>query len=129
MAIQVLDPEQHGVLAPLISKRAWFTVSPHMGAKYAVMNVVELEPGEKNTPHSHSRSEDSIFVLTGSGWIHDLDTGESLPLQPGCLAVVPRGVRHAVEAGETGMKSVGGPVPPDLAILRAAGVEKADGSS
>ena len=121
--ILVLDPEVHGVLVPLISRRAWLTVSPHMGASYAVMNVVELEPGEKNTPHVHSSSEDSIFLLAGSGWVHDLDAGVSLALEAGSLAVVPAGVRRAVEAGEDGMRSVGGPVPPDFAMLRAAKVD------
>jgi quercetin dioxygenase-like cupin family protein len=87
------------------------------------MNVVVLAPGEKNDPHSHAASEDSMFLLSGSGWVHDLDAGERLPVESGCAIVIPSGVRHTVEAGSDGIVSVGGPVPPDHAMLRAMGVK------
>jgi len=120
--IRILDPAREGVPMPMIARRSALVVSPHMGANYAVMNVVELEPAEKNVPHLHSRSEDSLFILSGSGWAHDLDAETRLPLAAGCAVIVPPGVRHTVEAGPEGLKSIGGPVPPDLEMMRAMGL-------
>ena len=122
MSITIYDPEKDGINVTMIAKKAYLTVSPHMGARYAVMNVVELAPGEKNIPHIHVESEDSIFLLAGSGWINDIETGERLPIKAGCLVAVPVGLKHAVEAGDEGMKSIGGPVPPDYDMLKAVGV-------
>ena len=123
MAIRILDPLADGAPMPMISRQARLVISPHMGARYAVMNVVVLAPGEKNDPHSHAASEDSMFLLSGSGWVHDLDAGERLPVESGCAIVIPSGVRHTVEGGPDGIVSVGGPVPPDHAMLRAMGVK------
>lgn len=123
MAIRIIDPSVEGVPIPMISKQANLVVAPHMGARLAVMNLVHLEPGEKNQPHSHAESEDSIFLLAGSGWAHDLETGTTHAIEAGCAVLVPAGLRHAIEAGPEGMISVGGPVPPDWAMLRAAGVD------
>src|SRR3989442_3585947 len=67
MAIGILDPLADGVPMPMISRQARLVISPHMGARYAVMNVVILAPGEKNDPHIHVASEDSMFLLSGSG--------------------------------------------------------------
>lgn len=120
--VRVLDPQRDGVPMPMIARRSWLVVSPHMGAERAVMNLVELAAGERNVPHVHEASEDSLFVLEGSGWAYDLDDGTRLPLAPGCALVVPPGVRHIVEAGAGGLRSVGGPVPPDRAMLRAMGI-------
>lgn len=121
--IRIFEPTRDGIHMPMIARRSWLVVSPHMGAQYAVMNVVELDPGEKNVPHVHALSEDSLFILSGSGWAHDLDAGQRLPLRAGCAVVVPAGIRHTIEAGADGLKSVGGPVPPDLDMLRAMGVK------
>src|SRR3989440_4314276 len=77
MAIRILDPLADGVPMPMISRQARLVISPHMGARYAVMNVVILAPGEKNDPHIHVASEDSMYLLSGSGWVHDLDAGRS----------------------------------------------------
>jgi quercetin dioxygenase-like cupin family protein len=121
-SLRVFDPLQDGIPMPMIARRSWLVIAPHTGARYAVMNLVELEPGEKNTPHIHPASEDSLFVLCGSGWAHNLDTGERLALDAACALVVPPGVRHVVEAGPTGLRSIGGPVPPDVGMLRAMGV-------
>ncbi|MDR7481424.1 MAG: cupin domain-containing protein [Armatimonadota bacterium] len=121
-AVRIFDPMRHGVPMPMIARRSWLVIGPHTGARYAVMNLVELEPGEMNTPHVHPASEDSLFVLRGSGWAHNLDTGERLALHAACALVVPPGVRHAVEAGPAGLHSIGGPVPPDVGMLEAMGL-------
>lgn len=85
------------------------------------MNHVVLEAGEANVPHTHASSEDTIFVLEGRGVVRDFTHDVVLPVEAGCVIHVPEGIQHAV-AAETRMVSVGGPCPPDLAMLRATGV-------
>ena len=45
MAIHILDPLADGVPMPMISRQARLVISPHVGARYAVMNVIILAPG------------------------------------------------------------------------------------
>src|SRR2546426_8061934 len=106
MAIRILDPLADGVPMPMISRQARLVISPHMGARYAVMNVVILAPGEKNDPHMHVASEDSMFLLSGSGWAHDLDAGERLPDEACCAILIPPRQRHTVEGAAQGLMSV-----------------------
>src|SRR5437879_12010366 len=96
MAIHILDPLADGVPMPMISRQARLVISPHMGARYAVMNVVILAPGEKNDPHMHVASEDSMFLLSGSGWVHELYAGERIPDEAGFVIVIIPGVRPPV---------------------------------
>jgi len=123
MPVFVFGVEEHGVPLPLISRQARLVVWPGSGAQVASMNHVVLEPGEANVPHAHAESEDTIFVLEGRGSVRDFTHDLLLPVEAGCVIHVPEGVRHAV-AAETRMVSVGGPCPPDLAMLRATGVLK-----
>src|SRR3989442_13819459 len=121
MAIRILDPLTDGVPMAMITRQARLVISPHMGARYAVMNVVILAPGENNDPHMHVASEYSMFLLSGSGWVHDLDAGARLPVEAGCALLIPPGQRHTVGEGPQGVMSVDGPVPPDHSMLRALG--------
>ena len=123
MPVRVFDAATDGVPLPLISRQARLIVWPGSGAKIASMNRVVLEPGEANVPHTHAESEDTIFVIEGRGSVRDFDHDLVLPVDAGCVIHVPEGIKHAVSA-ETRMVSVGGPCPPDLAMLRATGVLK-----
>lgn len=122
MPIRIFSTEA-GIPLPLIAQNARLVVGPHSDAHQAVMNWVALQPGESNKPHLHAESEDTIFVLAGDGVVRNFDTGQVHVIPPRSAVYVPVGVRHAVEAGPQGMVSVGGPVPPDLAMLRAAGFD------
>jgi quercetin dioxygenase-like cupin family protein len=119
--IRVFDPTREGVAMPMISRQARLVVWPGVGANQAQMNYVILEPRESNVPHRHERSEDTIFVVEGHGIITNLDTGRVQAMGAGCIVHVPPGVRHAVTA-RTRMLSVGGPCPPDEAMLRRSGL-------
>jgi gentisate 1,2-dioxygenase len=122
MAIRVFHRDNPSLRLPLISKDARFIVWPGVDAWMANMNYVLLEPGEKNKRHSHSISEDTIFILKGEGTIHDYTNGISLPFEAGCVVHVPVGVEHAVEANRgVGITSVGGPSPADVPLLKAVG--------
>ena len=123
MPVRVFDAATDGVPLPLISRQARLIVWPGSGAKIASMNRVVLEQCEANVPHIHVESEDTIFVVEGSGSVRDFDNDLVLPVEAGSVIHVPEGIKHAVSA-ETRMLSVGGPCPPDLAMLRATGVLK-----
>ena len=106
---------------PMISSDARLVVWPGVGAHTANMNYVRLEPGEENRPHSHPVSEDTIVILSGRGSVDDLTNGETHEFQAGDVIHVPIGLEHRVKAdrGE-GVVSVGGPCPPDTAMLAVA---------
>ncbi|MDR5684426.1 MAG: cupin domain-containing protein [Armatimonadota bacterium] len=121
MPIRVFDPLRDGVPIPLIARQARLVVWPGNGARVASMNRVVLEPGEENVPHEHPESEDTIFIVEGTGVIQDLSAGIEHAIGAGCAVHVPPRVVHAVRAVER-MVSVGGPCPPDVALLRACGL-------
>jgi quercetin dioxygenase-like cupin family protein len=123
-AIRVFDPSREGVAVPMISRQARLVAWPGVGALQAQMNHVILEPRESNVPHRHERSEDTIFVVEGWGFVTDTDTGQTKRVESGCVVHVPAGVGHAVTA-ETRMVSVGGPCPPDEQMMRRSGLRPA----
>jgi quercetin dioxygenase-like cupin family protein len=106
---------------PMISSDARLVVWPGVGAHTANMNYVRLESGEENKPHSHPASEDTIVILSGRGSVDDLSNGDTHEFQAGDVIHVPIGLEHRVKAdrGE-GVVSVGGPCPPDTAMLAVA---------
>ncbi len=127
MAIRIFHRDKPSMRLPLVSKDARFVVWPGVGAQTANMNYVILEPGEANVPHTHARSEDTIFVLKGEGTVRDFDHDLALPFRAGQVIHIPPGTRHAVAADRgVSTASVGGPAPADHALLRAAGVKQAD---
>lgn len=123
MAIRVFHRDEATVSMPMIASDARLVVWPGVGAHTANMNYVRMNPGEANVPHAHGESEDSIFIVSGRGTIEDLDHGRVHEFTAGDVIHVPAGVRHAVRAdrGEP-VVSVGGPCPPDRAMLDALGV-------
>ncbi len=93
-----------------------------MGAWFANMNYVCLEPGKANTPHTQTRSEDTIFIVEDEGTIHDFTNGKNLAFHAGCAVHFPVGIKHAVAADKgVGIVSVGGPSPADVPLLKALG--------
>jgi quercetin dioxygenase-like cupin family protein len=119
--IRIFDPAREGVAVPMIGRQARLVAWPGAGARQAQMNYVVLEPGEANVPHRHEGSEDTIFVVEGRGTVTNTDTGAVQAVEAGCVVHVPAGIGHAVKA-ETRMVSVGGPCPPDEAMMRRSGL-------
>jgi quercetin dioxygenase-like cupin family protein len=106
---------------PMISSDARLVVFPGVGAHTANMNYVRLEPGEENVPHSHAESEDTIMILSGRGSVDDLTNDMTLQFEAGDVIHVPEGIEHRVKADRgSGVESVGGPCPPDRAMLAKA---------
>lgn len=122
MAIRLFNRESPTLRVPLISKDARFVIWPGTDAWSANLNYVLLEPGEANTPHVHTLSEDTIFILEGEGTAHDYTNDIHLPFRAGCAVHVPVGVEHAIAADRgVSVVSVGGPSPPDVPMLKKIG--------
>jgi quercetin dioxygenase-like cupin family protein len=110
--------------APFISSDARFVVWPGVGARGANMNYVVMEPGERNVAHAHSDSEDTIFIVDGFGTVDDLTNDTRQAFEAGDVVHVPPGVQHALCADRGArVVSVGGPCPPDWAMLDLLGFE------
>lgn len=107
-------------MVPLISQDARLIVWPGVGAMTANMNFVRMQPEERNTPHIHAQSEDTIFILEGCGSVEDLTNGRRLDFSRGQVVHIPAGIRHAVAADRgSPVMSVGGPSPADMAMVKA----------
>jgi quercetin dioxygenase-like cupin family protein len=126
MAIRVMHRDDQDVVRmTLIARDARLVVWPGVGASTANMNYVDMQPGERNVPHIHPESEDTIYILDGHGSIEDLDAGVRLEFTAGQAVHVPVGVRHAVAADRgTRIESVGGFCPADWSILGQLGYER-----
>jgi quercetin dioxygenase-like cupin family protein len=123
MAIRVFHRDRPDKLMPQIASDARLVVWPGVGAHEANMNFVVMRAGEKNVPHNHPYSEDTIFVLSGRGTIADLTNGRELEFEAGQAIHVPPGVEHQVRGDRgTDVVSVGGPCPADMEFLRATGL-------
>lgn len=103
---------------PMIASDARLVVWPGRGSQTANMNYVDMQPGERNVPHVHTGSEDTLYVITGSGTIEDIDNEIDLEFEAPCAIHVPVGIWHAVRADRsTRIESVGGPSPADWNML------------
>jgi quercetin dioxygenase-like cupin family protein len=119
MAIKVFHRDAPDKYMPMISNDARLVIWPGVGADFANMNYVVLEPGEENVPHAHTVSEDTIFILEGKGSVADLDNDTVLEFTAGDAVHVPPGVKHCVRADrDSRIVSVGGPCPPDPYLLK-----------
>jgi quercetin dioxygenase-like cupin family protein len=123
MAVRVFHRDSPNERLPMIASDARLVVWPGVGAHSANMNYVAMKPGEENVIHSHPESDDTIVILEGRGTVADVTNGFELEFEAGQVINVPPGVRHQVRADRgTPVVSVGGPCPPDMRMLRAAGV-------
>lgn len=121
MAIRRVHRDDVAPGVPQISADARLLIWPGAGAPYANMNWVRLEPGESNRPHRHAQSEDTIYILKGCGSVENLDTGTVHEFRAGDAVYVAPGVQHMVRADRgVPVISVGGPTPPDRAMLKHA---------
>lgn len=122
MAIHVFHRDEPDLMMPMIARDARLVVWPGNGSQTANMNYVDMQPGERNIPHVHPASEDTLYVVSGSGTIEDLDNGLALAFEAPCAVHVPVGVWHAVRADRRSrIESVGGPSPADWNMLLKVG--------
>ncbi len=123
MAIRVFHRDDATLRMPMIAKDARQIAWPGVGAWNATMGYVSMETDEANVPHIHSSSEDSIFIVEGSGSARDFDAGVEHRIFKGVAVHVPAGIKHAIYADRgQPIVSVGGPAPADLNLLQRLGV-------
>lgn len=124
MGIRIFHRDEPELKLPMIAKDARLVVWLGTGSRTANMNYVRMDAGEKNVPHAHDASEDTIFILSGRGSVEDLTNGRRYDIAAGQVVHVPAGVVHAVVAdkGEP-IESIGGPAPADIAMLKKMGVD------
>lgn len=124
MAIRIFHRDEPGLLMPMIAQDARLIVWLGSGSQTANMNYVDMQPGERNVPHAHPNSEDTIFIVDGEGTIEDLTHGITLEVREGQAVHVPAGIMHAVKADKgVHIESVGGPAPADVEMLKKLGVD------
>jgi quercetin dioxygenase-like cupin family protein len=108
----------------MIARDARLIVWLGNGSRTANMNFVDMQPGERNVPHNHPKSEDTIFIIAGRGTVEDLTNGLTFDIRAGQVVHVPVGIEHAVKADKgSNIVSVGGPAPADEQMLKRMGVE------
>ena len=118
MAINVFHIDEPDRMLPMIAKDARLIVWPGRGSQTANMNYVDMQPGERNIPHVHEGSEDTIYILDGKGTIEDLTNEVELEFAKGDVVHVPVGLMHAVKANlGSRVESCGGPAPTDWAMM------------
>ncbi|MGH9786928.1 MAG: cupin domain-containing protein [Terriglobia bacterium] len=80
------------------------------GALYTSAVLVRVPPRHRFPLHTHPRSEDCFFVLSGSGELVGAD--QSLPISESTVVWISVGVPHGVVAGPSGMFEIGFQSPP-----------------
>jgi quercetin dioxygenase-like cupin family protein len=120
--VDLFHRDRPDLMMPMIARDARLVVWAGRGSQTANMNYVDMQPGERNVPHVHAGSEDTLYVLNGQGTIEDLTNGLELPFEAPCVVHVPVGVMHAVKADRgSRVESVGGPAPADWNMLVKVG--------
>ena len=118
MAVRVFHIDKPDLMMPVIARDARLVVWAGRGSQIANMNYVDMQPGERNIPHVHPGSEDTLYVIDGSGTVEDLTNGVELRFEAPCVVHVPVGVWHAVKADRGHrIESVGGPAPADWTMM------------
>jgi mannose-6-phosphate isomerase-like protein (cupin superfamily) len=85
-----------------VSLKALITAETNSGI---AVNLVRLQPGGEITPHVHSTSTETFYILRGHGlsWIGE----EQLALEPGVCAYAPPQVMHSVcNTGDTELEAL-----------------------
>ncbi|ANT54273.1 cupin domain-containing protein [Mesorhizobium amorphae] len=70
----------------------WLVGEQEMPGSEQTFGVVTIYPGKRNALHSHPNCEELLFVMSGE--CDHLLGDEVIPLSPGSVIRIPRGVRH-----------------------------------
>jgi quercetin dioxygenase-like cupin family protein len=96
------------------------------GARHLSAVLVRLPPTREFAMHTHPRSEDCFFVLSGSG--EALEPGGRFPISAPSGVWIPTGCPHGLRAGSEGMLEVGFQSPADHTAVPFEGSLDAGGS-
>ena len=122
--VSVIDSAETRKPLPLVKGEgeAFAVLWPGNGAVLRSFHVIDLKSGDQTRDLSH-RHECVYFVEAGGGAIVDLSDLTARPLVEGAMVHIGPNDVYRLEAGSTGMRVIGGPVPvdPDLYELAAEG--------
>lgn len=95
--------------------RAFAVLWPGNGANYRTFNVIEMSSGDVTRDLVH-KAECIYYVETGAGVICDVNDSVAQELVEGSMIHIAPGDLYRLEAGNAGMRLIGGcvPVDPDL---------------
>lgn len=96
MSLDVLQPDTYHVNRDL-PRVAWTPASDDLH-----LNLVSLKPGEEIGEHVNQALDVVLTCLAGEGTLK-VD-GESIPLQPGTIAMIPRGANRRVVASDNALR-------------------------
>jgi quercetin dioxygenase-like cupin family protein len=101
-------------------------VGPRMGARHRTMCVAVLEPGSATVALSHP-GEAVWYVVEGAGQAVP-ERGDALPLDAGSMVHMGPGAAYSLHAaGDSSLRLVGGPSPPDPVLHGGAPAESPAG--
>jgi len=90
-------------------------LSPHNGATFRSFHLVTLHRNARTIVLSHT-SDCVYYVIGGTGAIADAASDTRFALDEGAMVHIDAGDSYRIEAGDAGLKVVGGPCPPDEAL-------------
>jgi mannose-6-phosphate isomerase-like protein (cupin superfamily) len=115
--VQVIDTASLNRELPIVQGggNSRVVIWPGDGAKYRSLQLLTLEPGAATIALRHP-SDCVYYVISGSGAVHDITSGEQFAVSEGSMVHIDRGDEYTIAAGEQAMQLVGGPCPPDDAL-------------
>ena len=123
MAVEVHANIQHRLSDPREVQRI-VLFDRETGAQNLSAVLVRLPGAQEFSLHTHPRSEDCFFVLSGDG--EALEPARRLPISAPVGVWIPRGHPHGLRAGPGGMLEVGFQSPADHTAVPFAGNPAAD---
>jgi mannose-6-phosphate isomerase-like protein (cupin superfamily) len=120
--VEILDGIHHRLRESTELQRI-VLLGAETGARYVSAVLVRVPAGHEFPLHTHPRSEDCFFVLSGSG--QAVEPGRSLPVSAPAAVWIPAGHPHGLVAGSAGMLEVGFQAPADPTAIPYDAGEKA----
>ena len=124
--VRVIDSKIGGHPLPIVigAGSAHAVLWPGNGAHYRTFHLIDLHPGDRTRDLSHA-SECIYYVERGNGTIRGLDDDTAQDLVEGSMIHIGTGDAYRIEAGDAGMRLIGGTVPVDPAFYELSQLEVA----
>ncbi|MGA7809842.1 hypothetical protein [Bradyrhizobium sp.] len=115
--VRVIDSAVDAPEIPIVrgEGNAKVVLSPHNGASFRSFQLVSLQQNACTIDLSHG-SDCVYYVIEGEGAIVGTEAGSRFDLAEGNMVHIDAGDGYRIEAGDGGIKVIGGPCPPDPAL-------------
>jgi mannose-6-phosphate isomerase-like protein (cupin superfamily) len=116
--VRVIDSAADCPQIPIIDGggNAKVVLWPGNGSRFRTVQILTLEGGARTIPLNHP-SDSVYYVVSGSGSVIDLASGEISPLSEGAMVHVDAGDSYRFSADKSqGIKLLGGPCPADESL-------------